>query len=96
MRRPLMSAAAEPERADGDDAESVPSEDGPADAGPADDDDDDGDEVGDHDDELAEITKVAGAGDAEPGGADSDAVIGRLAFRRAGRANLTATLARLP
>ena len=72
MRRPLMSAAAEPDGADTDDAVTAPSEDGPADAGPpeADDDGDDGG-VRDHDDELAEITKVAGAGDCQPGGADS-------------------------
>ena len=67
MRRPLLSAASEAEGADADggpdagaddgtDAEAVPSEDGPADAGPS-----DGAEPAE--DELAEITKVAGGGD---------------------------------
>lgn len=62
MRRPLLSAAAEPE-ADADVATAVPSEDGPADAGS-----DDGAALGEHEldehdehDEIAEITRVAAA-----------------------------------
>ena len=64
MRRPLLSAAAEPAA---EDAAAVPSEDGPADAGPSSDDE----QPSDQDDELAEITKVAAAGETASELADS-------------------------
>jgi DivIVA domain-containing protein len=64
MRRPLLSAAAEPESATAkDDAADAPSEDGPADAGP-DDETSAGEATGDaadEHDEIAEITRVASA-----------------------------------